>query len=505
MSCLTANRAALELHRRAVLVAAGALAGCSAGGAFLVQAPILRIALEMAGWALFLIVVLAGRKKKDGLLSGFVFGLSWFGFSLHWVFWSMYVYGGVPAVLSVFFTFLFCLLLSLFPALAALVCGFFSSKTAKGLSFCALCVLSEWLRGRVLTGFPWASPGYAFLDSPFAGYAPVLGDLGVFFSVLLFLLCLFAAWSVRGNKRRSFAFTAFAALIVLGGLKLYETRFSEPYARVTVCVVQPDFEMVEDLSARLGKIESILKNVPRSDAVIFPESALPALWEAVPEEKKALYAAAAQKNSGVFFFNAFGLRGPGRFANTVAVIDASGKELFYDKHHLVPFGEYVPFGFRWFVDLLGIPMADLQAGSGTHTLYAGSHSFSLSLCYENLFSSEWFSDAGEGLPEALVNMTNLKWFVTPVAPMQHLEISRMRALESSRPLIYAANTLKSALIDEKGRVSAGPLDGTGMLRGYVRTQLGAPTPFVRLGSAPLLFVCLLILVFCFVLRRRQTL
>jgi apolipoprotein N-acyltransferase len=188
-----------------------------------------------------------------------------------------------------------------------------------------------------------------------------------------------------------------------------------------------------------------------------------------------------------------------RYFNSVVTMGASPQQR-YDKAHLVPFGEFIPFGFRWFVDLMKIPLGDFTRGSDNpQPLLLGSQRLAINICYEDLFGEEIIRQ----LPSAtmLVNLSNIAWFGDSLAPHQHLQISRMRSLETARPMLRATNTGMTAVIDHRGRLLHALKPFTaGALVAEVQGTSGL-TPYVKSGNWPAVSVSVLILL-AGLLRRR---
>jgi apolipoprotein N-acyltransferase len=176
----------------------------------------------------------------------------------------------------------------------------------------------------------------------------------------------------------------------------------------------------------------------------------------------------------------------------------------YDKRHLVPFGEFVPWGFRWFVQMMHIPLGDFGRGANTQRPFAvGGQRVAFNICYEDLFGEE-IIDAIRGASGAtiLANVSNIGWFGRSHALPQHLQISRMRALETGRPMLRATNTGMTALIDAQGRVVAAlPPHEAGLLDVQVQGTEGL-TPYVRTGNLGVLVVALAALLGTGTTRRR---
>jgi apolipoprotein N-acyltransferase len=177
----------------------------------------------------------------------------------------------------------------------------------------------------------------------------------------------------------------------------------------------------------------------------------------------------------------------------------------YDKHHLVPFGEFIPPGARWFVDLMTIPLGDFGRGDLVQPAFRVKDQWVLpNVCYEDLFGEEIAAqlsaaaDRNAPVPSLLLNVSNIAWFGDTIALPQHVQISQMRSLETGRPMLRATNTGMTAVIDERGRISAQlPSYTRGSLAVTVQGTRGA-TPYTRLGNslpvglASILFLMLLL-------------
>jgi apolipoprotein N-acyltransferase len=171
--------------------------------------------------------------------------------------------------------------------------------------------------------------------------------------------------------------------------------------------------------------------------------------------------------------------------NGIAVIDSSGQEIArYDKRHLVPFGEFVPRGFRWFVDLMNIPLGEFARGAADQPLLSvNGERVAFNICYEDLFGHELAEQVRQGAT-VLINATNIGWFGRSHALGQHLQIARMRSIELARPMLRATNTGVTAAIDHRGRITARlPDHERGVLFATVAGQTTL-TAFARFGQWP---------------------
>jgi apolipoprotein N-acyltransferase len=268
--------------------------------------------------------------------------------------------------------------------------------------------------------------------------------------------------------------------------------------------VPQDQKFVEEhLPATLAWHVRVLTTA-RGDLVVAPETAIPLLPEQMPE---GLWAMLQQRFADGTTHALVGVplgSFEAGYTNSVAGF-APGRagEYRYDKHHLVPFGEFIPFGFRWFTDLMNIPLGDFRRGPlNAPSFVVGAQRVAPNICYEDLFGEELAARFGDPAtaPTLFANVSNIGWFGDTIAVGQHLNISRMRALEFQRPMLRATNTGATAVIDHEGRVAArlAPLT-RGVLEAEVQGRSGI-TPYAwwaaRLGLWPYLVAALVAVAAC---------
>jgi apolipoprotein N-acyltransferase len=303
-------------------------------------------------------------------------------------------------------------------------------------------------------------------------------------------------------------FGAFAALWLAAGL-LALVEWSEPAGRpITASLVQGNVPqnlkwrpeqrgLTIDLYTRLSR-----EHWKTSDVVVWPETALPAYYHQAEEFLRGL-ANDANGNGADLVLGLPVMEGQeyGRYYNSVVRVGETPQ--FYHKNHLVPFGEYIPLksALGGLLDILQVPMADFSRGGAAQPLLdVAGHKTGVSICYEDAFGEEVI----RGLPEAelLINVSNDAWFGDSLAPHQHLQMARLRAQETARPMLRATNNGVSALIDHRGRLLAvSPQFEVFVLKGEVQPRRGA-TPYVLTGNAPVLLWVLTGLVVTAILRRR---
>ncbi len=436
--------------------------------------------------ALFALSLHAPTVRATALM-GFAFGMGWFGAGVWWVYISMHTYGDMPAPLAAMATLAFCAWLALFPALALGVAARWRGHRATSLMLVlpACWTLSEWLRGVVFTGFPWLASGYAHTDGPLAGYAPVLGMYGI-----CLMAALVAAAAVLVTTHRIIAVAVLLTVPTLGAALRMVPWSSAHGAPLAVRLVQgnvaQDLKFGPEGLLQGHPLHMTLLNTPgRADLAVLPESVFPIPINDVPQNVVQDLVNFVERTQTTLMFGAFIEEPRYHFSNSVVVLHPDRRSEDYRKRHLVPFGEFIPPGFRWFVDLMRMPIGDQERGAPDQAPIAlKDQRVALNICYEDLFGAEiitaWHDPSRA--PTFLLNLSNLAWFDDSIALDQHLQISRMRALETARPMLRATNTGATALIDERGQVLAAlPYLTRDVLDVTVQGQIGT-TPYVRWGN-----------------------
>jgi apolipoprotein N-acyltransferase len=445
--------------------------------------PIVALALLVRLWQ--------GATPRMAALQGYAFGAGLFLAGVSWVYVSMHVFGGMPLLLAGLAAVLFCCVLALFPALAGYVFARLRRDRilADALLAAAAWTLAEWLRGWVLTGFPWLAFGYAQTPpSPLAGYAPLLGTYGVGFIAALIAALAGLTFGRRGRWLPSGA--AIATLLAVG-LGLTSTEWTQPSGKpVSVSLLQGNIE--QSLKWRPERLQQSLDTYLRlarahpAQLVVLPETALPLMLDQLPRDYVAELRRAAPGGKGDVLLGIAAQDAQGRYYNSAVGFTTEGIQS-YRKSHLVPFGEFTPPAFAWTLALLKIPMSNFSPGATVQPpLVLAGEKVAVNICYEDVFGEEII----RALPGAtlLVNLSNTAWFGDSLAQPQHLQIAQMRALETGRFMLRATNTGMTAIVNPRGRVERvlAPF-GEGALVGEVSGYTGA-TPYVRWGNAAALLL-----------------
>jgi apolipoprotein N-acyltransferase len=446
--------------------------------------------------ALALLFFLWRHPARPGLSTwtGYAFGLGLMGFGVSWIRISIAQFGGATPALAMAVTALFVLLMAVYYGLAGWLAGRLRGA-ADGpwlvLVVPALWLLLEWLRGWLFTGFPWLSLGYSQIDLPLAGYGPVLGVFGISLAVAL-SAALLNLWHRRW---------ALPLLLVLwaGGFALTHVEWSRPAAEpIRVSLLQANIPQEQKWrrDMRLPSLNLYLDMtaaVPDSRLVVWPETAVAAFAAEVESTLLAPLHELMREQGRDLILGIVDGREDGDYFNAMLSLGVSGRD-HYHKRHLVPFGEYLPFDgwTRPVLDFLEIPMSDFApGGDGKPLVTLAGQPVGIDICYEDAYAAQIL----RALPEAtlLINASNDAWFGDSLAPHQHLEIARMRALETARYLLRATNTGISAIIDQHGRLrGTSPQFERAILSDTVPPLTGI-TPFARWGNTAVVGLAVLLL------------
>ncbi len=489
----------LQEHPRAARLIA-VFAGAALAGAF---APVGEFPLALASPALLIHLWLCASRPRDAAWIGFAFGMGLFVVGVSWVYVSLSVFGGMPAPIAAFATVVYCAFLSWPLALAGYVQHRLplNAQARVACAIPALWMFAEMLRGLGYTGFPWLVLGYASTDTPLSGYAALIGVYGV--SLLTMIGAGLLLMALTGARR----FMPLALLLALlgGGEFLRTLEWTHPSGPpLSASLLQGNVaqDMKFDPERYSNTLESYerLASASRAKLIVLPETAVPRFLDGIDPAYLARLEAVARRNGGDILVGVPYRTGPASFFNSVISLGTSPPQI-YSKVHLVPFGEFVLPGFGWIVKILNVPMSDFSSGAATQPpLSIAGQKVAVNICYEDVFGEEIIRP----LPEAtlLVNVSNMAWFGDSLAPGQHLQMARMRTIETGRAMLAATNTGMTAAIDRGGRVLAQlPQYTEGRLDIEVSGYAGA-TLFVRVGNWLAVALAALLVALSVALRKR---
>lgn len=470
----------------------------------------LNLGFAPVGWwpiAIFapaaLFALIRGLPPRRAVWIGAAFGVGLFVFGTYWLYTCIHIFGLVPIWLTIVLQMGLVALMSAYLAALCYLANRFWLKpgsTRDWLVLPALWVLLEWLRGWVLSGFPWLSLGYAFIDAPLAGWAPLLGVYGVTFAAAFSAVAVnvLLGLNIALHKR-------LIAVSVLGLIFLLPTltathEWTQPVgAKVPIAAVQgavsQDLKWQENnREATLVRYSHLTTTAWGARLIIWPEAALPVLANDIQDYLRALkvvgHAHGADFAIGLLHYQPE----TEQFRNGLLVLSDSGGGWYY-KRRLVPFGEFfpVPAFIRSWMRLMSLPYSDMTPGEDDQpVLSAAGQRLGLTICYEDAYGSQQLKVLRQAT--LLINVTNNAWYGDSTAPHQHLQIARMRALEAGRYLVRAANDGITAAIGPHGEIVARlPQFKEAVLRAEVQPMTGL-TPYARIGNYPVVLGAAVLLI-----------
>jgi len=441
---------------------------------------------------------------------GFCFGLSFFGFGVSWVFISIHRYGNAPLPLAAFLTLAFVFILAQFIGWGGyLQRKFFSTSRPiiTALTFASLWVFAELARSTVFGGFPWLLLGNSSIDSPLRHYAPLVGVYGLSY-LFAFHSSLFASLgsgiSSRKKHRERTIIIVLLAGSYLGALGLSHHSFTKSHGQpLSASLIQGNikpmdkFLFADPINAVWQTYGRLSQNEWSQDLIVWPENAIPlpydfasALIEAIKEKiQPKLHQAQSTVIIGIP--KAINEKNEEHYNTLLTLGD---KTEFYFKRQLVPFGEFLPLD-RWLrglVDFFDLPMSNFVSGPDIQPLIHIKHTrLAPFICYEMAYPELVRQSLGNA--EMMITLSEDGWFGDSLGPHQHLEIARMRALETGLPIIRATTSGISAFIGSKGEVlSQSPQFTEAVLKGVLYPHTGK-TPWTQLGLPFIISSCFLIL------------
>ncbi len=474
-----------------------------------------------------------------GFYYGWIYGLGLFGSGASWVYVSINTYGYAPPLLAGSLTLVFVAGLALFPALTFFIYGRLktASKTGNALLFTSCWLIGDLFRTFFLTGFPWLFLGYAHLDTPLAGWAPVIGVYGLtaltvasgialYFIASLLMKAL--PFIVKGkahrhkNKFRShyhpkktafkLSFILVLACFWISGPSLNKVEWTDPIKTdFKVALIQTNIPQEEKWKPSqryktLSLLEKMTAEAWGNDLILWPETAIPLLYDQALPFIERISSEAKTHNSNIISGLPFRKQDHETRSQILhnSIVSFGNGDGIYHKQKLVPFGEYVPLQdlLRGLIAFFDLPMSDFRTGS-TEQVPLNSFDYLVSpfICYEVVYPD--FVRQNIKGSAYLLTISNDSWFGASIGPLQHLEMAQMRAAENRRFMVRGTNNGISAVIDERGHI-------THQSEQFVQTTLHSTisllegnTPFMTYGSWPVGILSVMSILFCFVQRRRH--
>ncbi|MDF2154902.1 apolipoprotein N-acyltransferase [Vibrio sp. CAU 1672] len=463
-----------------------------------------------------LLILLTNQSPKRALWIGYAWGLGQFATGVSWVYVSIANFGGMPLAANLFLMGLLIAYLAVYSGLFAwLTNKFFPhfTLTSALLAAPALWLATDWLRGWVMTGFPWLWLGYSQIDAPLASFAPIGG---VELLTLFILICAGAlayAWT-----HKQWMMLVIPAIILSAGFGIRQYDWVTPRQQDTTSVALIQGNVDQNLKwlpsqrwPTIMKYTDLTRENWDADIIVWPEAAIPAFEIEVPSFLSNLDSAAKMNHSAIIT-GVVNQTEDRQYYNSILSLGATsyGDYSFdlsarYHKHHLLPFGEFVPFEtfLRPLAPFFNLPMSSFSRGDYIQpNIEANGMQMAPALCYEIIFNEQVRQNVNSAT-DFILTLSNDAWFGRSIGPLQHMEIARMRALELGKPLIRSTNNGLTAVTDHKGQViEAIPQFETAILRSEL-TPTDGQTPYHRWGSWPLYLWVALSLILAWWLPRKS--
>lgn len=465
--------------------------------------------LGLLGLGAFALLLFKASIRRTAFISG-LFGVGLYGAGTSWVFVAIYQFGGAPVWLATLLTVVFVLFMALVFCLPFVLLARLLGHGRLGmmLVFPACYLLGEWLRTWLLTGFPWMYIGYGHLQTPLAGWAPLVGVLGVGY-IAAFTAAVAASWCflVRpgGNLLMAslLVVVCWAGGIQLSGMEWTRVNRDQP---ISVGMIQPNVPQEVKWSPEYARptlelLEQMSEPLWENDWVVWPEAAVPLIYHNALPFLDKMNRRAADSRTGLISGIIYDDKPRQKFYNSLAGFgDATG---IYHKRRLVPFGEYVPLEnwLRGLIEFFDLPTSYIHTGPDNQRgLMVDDVSIAPSICYEVVYPTLVATSARHA--NVLLTVSNDAWFARSIGPLQHLQMAQMRALETGRYLVRSTNNGVSALVDNRGEVVAQTEQFVATtLEGKIYPAYGQ-TPFMRAGHWPVLWLALASVMGVLAARRR---
>jgi apolipoprotein N-acyltransferase len=452
-----------------------------------------------------LIYLWDGATPRRAAALGFWFNFGTFAVGTYWLYISLQLIGHAPVPLALLLMVGLAAIMGAYHALLGwTIAKYFPARGPVRwlIAIPGAWLLIEWFRSWFLSGFGWLALGYAHTDNWLGSLAPVIGQFGLGLITVVFAGA--AVTLALGTRRARVAAVAIVVIVTGTSFALSGVEWTQVSGKpISVAVVQgatpQDEKWLEDKASVpkiLDTFRTLTVQAHGADLIVWPESTIPDLINYHVDYLREVYQAASATGSALVLGALRAQVNPEtneeEVFNSVLVWDPATPGVgFYDKHHLVPFTEFFPVpGFiRDWLRLMELPYSDFNRGAAFQPpLDAAGQKIAIGICYEDAYGSTQLPALRTAT--LLVNVTNDSWFARSTARYQHLQISRLRALEAGRPMVRAANDGVSAVIGANGKIlAAAPEYEATVMRAQLQPRIGL-TPYARTGNWPVVLLAL---------------
>ena len=450
--------------------------------------------------------LIQGTNKKELFWIGYSFGLGLWSLGISWMFVSIYFYGNIGFILSIFLTLIFIGILSIYFGVTLFLYYYLrsSSRISVIFSLPIAWIIIEYLRSILFTGFPWLISGTMLADTILDGWTPIIGAQGNSFLLLVLSSLLFLFISEFKKYKTALLSGTFIFLLLFSSFSLKNIEWTSLERSLNASIVQTNLELDEKWSTKgvaetKNMMQVALDNAEEGEIIVFPETALIFSENEIKDWLDYIKLKAELKEvtliTGI-------VEREESFKVRNRILGLGMANSHYDKVKLVPFGEFIPFEAQTgkLFDILGLRLTNTIPGEQINTINAGNIRVSASICYEIAFSDLIRKTALES--NLLVTISNDTWFGSSYGPIQHLEIAQNRALEHKKALLRSTNSGISAFISRNGEIieKQGYFEDK-LLKKEINLYAGE-TFYAKYGNLPLFIILSVIFIFLLNLKRK---
>ena len=450
--------------------------------------------------------LIQGTNKKELFWIGYSFGLGLWSLGISWMFVSIYFYGNIGFILSIFLTLIFIGILSIYFGVTLFLYYYLrsSSRISVIFSLPIAWIIIEYLRSILFTGFPWLISGTMLADTILDGWTPIIGAQGNSFLLLVLSSLFFLFISEFKKYKTALLSGTFIFLLLFSSFSLKNIEWTSLERSLNASIVQTNLELDEKWSTKgvadtKNMMQVALDNAKEGEIIVFPETALIFSENEIKDWLDYINLKAELKEvtliTGI-------VEREESFKVRNRILGLGMANSHYDKVKLVPFGEFIPFEAQTgkLFDILGLRLTNTIPGEQINTINAGNIRISASICYEIAFSDLIRKTALES--NLLVTISNDTWFGSSYGPIQHLEIAQNRALEHKKALLRSTNSGISAFISRNGEIieKQGYFEDK-LLKKEINLYAGE-TFYAKYGNLPLFIILSVIFIFLLNLKRK---